>query len=729
MTLKMRFLIITQLMIILFLVAANGQYPEAVPINLEPSVPEPNIFQKLAEFAKSMISPSIAYAPSDPEIIVPDDKKKFQVAVIGDSIAWGAGLNEEKKYYSQVRSWIAERKNIPLESVEMQVYAHTGATLSKETNDPIRSPDLSSGNPTASQQADLISNPNNVDLILLSAGINDVGVADIIKLGDVEGFWNNLYSILGGGTCSIAEINKRSANLREPMSLLLQKLLEKCPNAKIVVTGYYPIISEDSTGLTETIKALEPDSQKIDEYKNLDEPEQRNQLRDKSNEFFKESTRSLREAVNDINSNSLNNRVAFAQLKFASENCYGAEQSLLWKIKNFDGVIKTDDNKFESRMKLLNDMGWVCACEKCSSPSAKIARNVNCDMYRQNKFVAVGHPNEKGAVKYRNTIIKTINDTWPDWLNTPVVQAFQVMPLSVASGRSFTIDYTASDNYGSGLKHVELWRKDEMSDWQEIKREEISGEDDPISGSFTDAPSVPGKYLYGLHVIDKADNWNDQSNSNTYNPAISFEPVEVEVISLEACITPEAEAWFNKGKASFDQKQYKEAIKYYDEAIKNCSLYEEAWLGKGNAYLAGSFGFWDENDPSEAIRCYDEVIKLNPQNKKSWNNKGTALVDLGKDDEAIQCYDMVIRIDSQYAESWVGKGRALYEMGDYAEALNCVNEAITLEPEIPVAWELKGDILEALGSDEAQSAFDKADELEDVHEPTHEAKGAIAYKL
>ncbi len=269
----MRFLIVTQLMIILFLVAANGQYPEAVPINLEPSAPEPNIFQKLAEFAKSMISPSIAYAPSDPEILVPDDKKKFQVAVIGDSIAWGAGLNEEKKYYSQVRSWIAERKNIPLESVEMQVYAHTGATLSKETNDPIRSPDLSSGNPTASQQADLISNPNNVDLILLSAGINDVGVADIINLGDVEGFWNNFYSILGGGTCSIAEINKRSANLREPMSLLLQKLLEKCPNAKIVVTGYYPIISEDSTGLTETIKALEPDSQKIDEYKNLDEPE------------------------------------------------------------------------------------------------------------------------------------------------------------------------------------------------------------------------------------------------------------------------------------------------------------------------------------------------------------------------------------------------------------------------------------------------------------------------
>jgi len=85
----------------------------------------------------------------------------FHLVVIGDSIAFGAGL---------------EKKNIPPESVKVQVLAHTGATLSKETSDPICSPDLSSGNPTAFPHADMISNPNDVDLILVSAGINDIGV-------------------------------------------------------------------------------------------------------------------------------------------------------------------------------------------------------------------------------------------------------------------------------------------------------------------------------------------------------------------------------------------------------------------------------------------------------------------------------------------------------------------------------------------------------------------------
>jgi len=111
----------------------------------------------------------------------------------------------------------------------------------------------------------------------------------------------------------------------------------------------------------------------------------------------------------------------------------------------------------------------------------------------------------------------------------PIVQAFKVTPLSVSTGESFTIDYTASDNDESGLKQVELWRKDEQRDWQEIKSNAASSEDQPISGSFTDYPSTPGKYWYGLHVVDKAGNWNDERNSNSNNPTSRFEPNEVEV--------------------------------------------------------------------------------------------------------------------------------------------------------------------------------------------------------
>jgi hypothetical protein len=469
------------------------------------------------------------------------NNKVFRIVVIGDSIAWGAGLSEDKKYYSLVRDWLASERSIPIGSIDVQVLAHTGATLFTENDDPIRLSDLSSGNPTIAQQADKVSDPFNVDLVLVSGGINDVGVDNIIKLDHLENptdLWNNVKSWWGKGTYSIEDIRDRSRNLEDPMHDLLTGLLNECPNAKIVVTGYYPIVSNKSKGLTDTIEALYPESQQVNDYQRMDEPHQRDQLRDKSNVFYDESTESLRAAVADSNSDSGDNRVAFAQIEFSPENCYGADQSLLWKIGNFGGQIKTDDNRFDTRMSILNDLGWVCACEQCpTSPDAEIAQNVDCDLYRRNKFVAVGHPNEEGAIKYKDSIIETIGNTWPNWPDwqNPTVLAFDVLPRSMTSGESLEITYTISDNDGSGLKQAELWRKDESTDWQEIKTDTLADENDPISGSFTDSPSSPGKYWYGLHVVDNAGNWNDEKNSSNSNNQPSVDgPIEVDVTEAQS---------------------------------------------------------------------------------------------------------------------------------------------------------------------------------------------------
>jgi WD40 repeat protein len=125
----------------------------------------------------------------------------------------------------------------------------------------------------------------------------------------------------------------------------------------------------------------------------------------------------------------------------------------------------------------------------------------------------------------------------PNQGTAPTVQAFEVTPLDLNVGGSFEIDYTVSDSSGSGLKQVELWRKDEQSDWQEIKRDEISGDDGPISGSFTDSPSAPGKYWYGVHVVDNAGNSNDERNINTANQPGDWGPAEVEVKTTQESVS------------------------------------------------------------------------------------------------------------------------------------------------------------------------------------------------
>ncbi|MFA6372596.1 MAG: hypothetical protein WCW68_08225, partial [Methanothrix sp.] len=54
--------------------------------------------------------------------------------------------------------------------------------------------------------------------------------------------------------------------------------------------------------------------------------------------------------------------------------------------------------------------------------------------------------------------------------------AFEAAPISVTIGQSIAVNYTVMDTSGSGLQHVELWRKDGDDDWKEISRNSLAGE-------------------------------------------------------------------------------------------------------------------------------------------------------------------------------------------------------------------------------------------------------------
>ena len=130
-----------------------------------------------------------------------------------------------------------------------------------------------------------------------------------------------------------------------------------------------------------------------------------------------------------------------------------------------------------------------------------------------------------------NYIIEGNGETsTPSDSTPPKVQAFEVTPLQLPVGKSFAISYIVSDSGGSGLRQVELWRKDEKTDWREIERDSLVTGNGPTSGSFTDSPSVTGNLWYGLHVVDNSNNWNDERNSRTNNQPGIYGPIEVKVI-------------------------------------------------------------------------------------------------------------------------------------------------------------------------------------------------------
>jgi len=287
------------------------------------------------------------------------------MVVIGDSIAWGNGLNKEDKYPYLVADWLEEKLDRP---VDVTVYAHSGATISGESGEAI-DPNLNSGSPTLMDQAKNIENKDDVDLILISGGINDVGVMNII----------NVY-------IPSNKVDQKAQSIREPMKDLLSSLQKDCKNAKIIVTSYYPIVSEDSD--IKTIRALyglgvffinDVTGEDV-----LDALTVKERLIENSYMFNGGSLLALTDAIQDANNGE--RRITLAMVNFQPENCYAASQTWLWKLEG----LGTNDDQFDYRSSLTSDP--------------------------INKINAIGHPNRDGAKEYARAIKSAIESKGVDWL-------------------------------------------------------------------------------------------------------------------------------------------------------------------------------------------------------------------------------------------------------------------------------------------------------------------------
>ena len=276
--------------------------------------------------------------PNDHFIIPPGAQtdNAFKIYVIGDSIAWGNGLNREYKYYYLVAKELQENLGEP---VEVIVYAHSGAPISGEDENSIIN------------QAKKI--PNDVDLILVSGGINDVGIESILD-----------------SSKEASSVTSLSAPIEERMENLLRGLINKNQHVKIIVTGYYNIISRDSRlenvdnilGWWWTSDKFSPAMTSPAISIMLEKPDT-NRLIANSIAFNSACTTALRSAVKKVDGKE--GRIVFVSPEFQDSNSYKASDTYLW------GLISL-------------------------VPQRSNADNHNID--------AIAHPNRNGASKYADAI-------------------------------------------------------------------------------------------------------------------------------------------------------------------------------------------------------------------------------------------------------------------------------------------------------------------------------------
>jgi hypothetical protein len=304
----------------------------------------------------------------------------YLMAVFGDSIQWGQGLREDLKFRSIIKNYIKQK--LKGREIYETVFAHSGARIGwSDTGVGIAvDGEVPTGYPTIRQQLDAYSgNKDAVDLILVDGGINDVGVTNIID-----------------PTSNVNLVQETKTRCYDDLKFLLDKIAREYKNAKVIVTGYYQIVSDDSDILLLQLifvgvglALLGPGGAIVGAI--LSQVEKDKMVK-RSDTFYNESTKNIQNAVNDINA-LYNNRFFFVDPGFTSDNAIFASKSLLWGL---DGDLSADDDENE---------GGVASSRKqaCSSTNAAGGSMTTCEM------ASIGHPNVKGAQKYANTIIPIID--------------------------------------------------------------------------------------------------------------------------------------------------------------------------------------------------------------------------------------------------------------------------------------------------------------------------------
>jgi hypothetical protein len=357
--------------------------------------------------------------------------KIINMLVIGDSIMWGQGLKEDKKISYRVQDWLCTQTRRP---VKLWREAHSGAVLkmgeppeqasaSPSLEEPAAAPnameldgEINVGEPTIPAQLDHalthLKGPD-VDFVLMDGCINDF---DVFKILDP--------------TLTSEQVNKRArAVCYDRMKPFLDDAAKRMPNARFIVTGYYPVITLESSKnvLFRFIfgRALAKEKQKWlfpNAKKNLFQ-----NLTRLSHEFGEFTNNYLQQSVSEAS--GATGRIVFAQIYNKPDSQFGLpgsgfaapkKTSLLWTSlfnstgrgslsKFFYVVFVLNFHAFRPNDQVYFDRKGVCK---------EANKGLVC------RLAAFGHPNTKGVDEYVKRVTSELRQLMDgnDWLRNEQFQ-------------------------------------------------------------------------------------------------------------------------------------------------------------------------------------------------------------------------------------------------------------------------------------------------------------------
>ena len=148
-------------------------------------------------------------------------------------------------------------------------------------------------------------------------------------------------------------------------------------------------------------------------------------------------------------------------------------------------------------------------------------------------------------------------------------------------------------------------------------------------------------------------------------------------------LKPDANVYYNRGKAKFYLWQHDAAITDYDTAIKIKPDFALAYRYRG---LAKAF----KGKHFAAITDYDTAIKIKPDDALAYNLRGLAKYRLDQYFAAIADYDIAIRLKPDFVTVYNNRGNAKVELGEYFAAITDYDTAIKIKPDDALAYYNRG---------------------------------------
>jgi tetratricopeptide (TPR) repeat protein len=137
--------------------------------------------------------------------------------------------------------------------------------------------------------------------------------------------------------------------------------------------------------------------------------------------------------------------------------------------------------------------------------------------------------------------------------------------------------------------------------------------------------------------------------------------------------TPTAQLFLQIAEIYYRQAKYQEAIAQCDQALAIDDRSADAYMIKGNAWLAlGNLG--------EAEKAYRQSLHSQPENAVVYSNLGTVYAQQKLWSRAIASWQKAISVKSDFAAAYRNLGKAWGQIGRLAESADCWYQAYSYEP-------------------------------------------------